>query len=207
MGGLQNFWKQHNPGVSKACKVNLEKKKKATAHQQQPGLLSFFTRQPKVLVPPTVPAPMRVIAYAIEPTSSGPRVMPVISGIPSPVPDTHAVNLLVTLEKAVSNLPATALPVAGESDKITVFAQSVPTDLAKDKAWEYLDPMLNRFLGFNRTAESISDELRGGERGLVAMVRYLKEFVSRYEIDGGLLEGKIQRLLDVIQTRCVTTRS
>jgi hypothetical protein len=35
------------------------------------------------------------------------------------------------------------------------------------------------------------------------MTRYLKEFVSRYQIDKGLLEGKIQCLLDVIQMRCV----
>jgi hypothetical protein len=205
MGGLQNFWKQHNPGVSKACKINLEKKKKAHTHQRnQPGLLSFFTKQPKDFIPPTVPTPTRVIAYAMESTSSGPHVTPVISQTVSLVPDTHAINLIKTLEKAVSNLPA--LPEASEDDEIAVFAQSVPTDLAKDEAWEYLDPMLNRFLGFNRTEDSISEALRGGERGLAAMVRYLREFVGRYQIDGGLLEGKIERLVKVIQTRCVTTQ-
>jgi len=34
MGGVWNFLKQHNPGVSKACKSTLEKKKKANAHLQ-----------------------------------------------------------------------------------------------------------------------------------------------------------------------------
>jgi hypothetical protein len=72
-----------------------------------------------------------------------------------------------------------------------MFAQRVPTDLAKEDAWEYLDPMLNQFLGFNQTRESISNKLRGGAWGLAAMVRYLKEFVGRYQIDGGLIEGKI----------------
>lgn len=104
------------------------------------------------------------------------------------------------LENAIGNLPA--LPDASESDEISVFSGNVPTDLAKEDAWEYLDPMLNRFLGFNRTAESISNELRGGARGLSAMVRYLKDFIRRYEIDEGLLEGKIERLVNIIQKQC-----
>ncbi len=125
---------------------------------------------------------------------------------PESAPNTHTIRILATLEKAVESLPA--LPDASDSDEIALFSGNVPTDLAKEEAWEYLDPMLNRFLGFNRTAASIYNELRGGARGLSAMVRYLEDFVGRYEIDGVLLEGKIQRLINVIQTQCVgITRS
>jgi len=74
----------------------------------------------------------------------------------------------VTLEKAINNLPA--LLDAYESDEIAMFSESIPMDLVKEDAWEYLDPMLNRFLGFNRMAGSICNELRGGEMGLSAMV-------------------------------------
>jgi hypothetical protein len=107
----------------------------------------------------------------------------------------------VTLEKAVRTLPV--LPDATESDEIAVFSGNVPNDLAKEDAWEYLDPMLNRFLGFNRTSEDIYNALRGGARGLSGMVHYLKEFAGQYQIDGALLEGKIQRLVNVIGTQCV----
>jgi len=65
-------------------------------------------------------------------------------------------------------------------------------DLVKEDAWEYLDPMLNHFLGFNQMVGSICNELQGGEMGLSVMVRYLKEFIGQYQIDGALLEGKIQ---------------
>jgi hypothetical protein len=107
MGGLQNFWKQHNPEVSKVCKLNLEKKKKATTHRQnQPGLLSFFSKQPKHFIPPMVPTPTCVIAYAMELTSSGPLVTPGISQTASLKSNTHAVNLIAALENAVNNLPA-----------------------------------------------------------------------------------------------------
>lgn len=200
MGGVQNFLKQHNPGVSKACNINLAKKKKASAHQQsQPRLQTFFTKQPKVLIPPTVPTPARVIAYAMESTAPGPRATDTVSQTASTLPDTHAVNILATLEQAIDKLPD--LLEANESDEISMFAQHVPTDLAKEDAWEYLDPMLNQFLGFGQTTERISNKLRGGAQGLTAMLRYLKEFVGRYHIDGGLLEGKMERLVNVIQTR------
>src|ERR1700722_2791347 len=103
MGGVQNFRKQHNPGVSKACSIN--KKKAAATHQPtQPGLLSFFTKRPKDLVPPTVPMPTRVIAYTMEvSSSSGPRATNVISvpSLPARSPaaiKAPAINLLAKLE-------------------------------------------------------------------------------------------------------------
>ena len=80
----------------------------------------------------------------------------------------HAINLLTTLEKVVENIPV--LPDASESDEIAVFSESIPTDLAKEDAWEYLDPILNRFLGFSKTEECIYKDLRGGTMGLSAMV-------------------------------------
>ena len=212
MGGLENFRKQHSPGMSKACQENLRKKNRADsqhAHQQsQSRIQSFFTKQQKVLVPPTVPTPDRVIAYAMESTSSGNgcTVDPLADPLnASAIPDTLANNLLAKLEKSISNLPKT-LPDATETDEIAVFAQNVPTDMDRDDAWEFfLDPLLNCFLGFGRSVESISASLRGGERGLTAMARYLREFVGLYRIDGALLEGKVLRLIEAIelQSQCV----
>ena len=175
MGGVQNFRKQHNPGVSKACSIN--KKKAAATHQP---------------TQPSGPHASNVISVPSSPTRSP-------AAIKAP-----AIKLLAKLETAIKNVPA--LPDASEADEITAFSQRIPTDLDKDDAWEYLDPMLNRFLGFDRSVERISEELRGGDMGLAAMMRYLKEFVGLYQIDIGLLEGKMQRLLEAIQLRCVLTR-
>jgi hypothetical protein len=200
MGGVQNFWKQHKPGVSKACKDNLKKSEKAATHQRsQPRIQAFFTKPPNPHVPPTVPTPSHVIAYAVELGSSGPCTMPVVSTVALPMPNTCAVSILAMLENATRALPA--LPKASKTDEIAIFSQGVPTELDKEDAWEYLDPLLNHFLGFNRPVESISEALRGGENGLAGMVQYLKEFVSQYEIDEGLLEGKVQRLVRAIQLR------
>ena len=127
MGGLQNFAKQHKPGVSKARHLNLKRKNKATAHKEsQPGLLSFFAKQPKHLIPPTVPMPAPVIAYAVESRSSGTYatgIAPMTAPLP---PNTPAVNILVTLEKAVEGLPV--LPDASDTNEIAVFSANIPTN-------------------------------------------------------------------------------
>jgi len=206
MGSKQNFLKRHNPGVSKACGLNLEKKNKTSAHQKsQPRLLSYFPKKPRDNIPPTIPMLTSVIPYAMESVSqfSGTHTIGTTPITAPSAPNKHTINILAALEKEVECLPLAVLPDASESDEIALFSESVPTNLAKDKAWEYLDLMLNCFLGFNRTAESIYNKLQGGVRGLSAMVRYLKEFVGHYEINGALLEGKIQRLVNVIRTQCV----
>jgi hypothetical protein len=49
--------------------------------------------------------------------------------------------------------------------------------------------------------KSISEALCGGKKGLAAMVQYLNDFVCQYEINEGLLEGKVERLIHAIQIR------
>ena len=79
-----------------------------------------------------MPAP--VIAYAMESGSeiSGTHMTGISPIRGSPALDTHAVNILAALEKAIENLPV--LPDANESDEIAVFSENVPTDLAKEDA-------------------------------------------------------------------------
>jgi hypothetical protein len=118
-------------------------------------------KQSKSFIPPNVPKPASVIAYAMESGSQLPGAHAVISEITpiteAPACNMHAINVLTKLEKAIETLPV--LPNACRSDEIAVFSKNIPTDLAKEDAWKYLDPMLNCFLGFNRMAEGIYNEL------------------------------------------------
>jgi hypothetical protein len=121
MGGVQNFWKQHKPGISKACKDNLKKSEKATTHQQsQPSIQAFFTKPLAIHVSPTIPTPSCIIAYAIEVGSSRPHTMPIASTVAPPAPNTCAINVLIMLEKATRTL--LTLPEASETDKIAGFS-------------------------------------------------------------------------------------
>jgi hypothetical protein len=60
-------------------------------------------KQSKVLVPLAIPLPIPVIAYAMKSTSETHTTG--ITLRTAPLATTHAVNMLVTLEKAVGNLP------------------------------------------------------------------------------------------------------
>ncbi|KAF8501138.1 hypothetical protein F5888DRAFT_1801651 [Russula emetica] len=173
MGGLPNFWKQHNPGKSKACQLALKKKNKLKATQRsQPSLQSFFTQNPKVPVPPTVPIARRVIAHVIEPTSSVANV----SALP-PIPNTTLVkNLLADLEKAISNLPNTHTDTT-KMEELTMFPPFLPTDMDCDDAWALiLDPHLNCFLGFGKSVESVAASLKGQEKELVSLAKFLRYY-------------------------------
>jgi len=155
MGGLENFWKQHNPGMSKVCQENLRKKHRAdtqlTHQQSQPQIQSFFTKQQKAPVPPTVPTPDHIIAYAIESTLSGNGGIADLVTNPlntSAIPDMLASDLLAKLKKLISNLLKT-LPDVTKIDEIAVFTENIPTNIDRDDAWKFfLDPLLNHFLGF-----------------------------------------------------------
>jgi len=65
---------------------------------------SFFTKQQKVLVPPTVPTLDCVIIYTMDASTI----------------DMLANDLLTELEKSINNLPKT-LPNMSEADDIAVF--------------------------------------------------------------------------------------
>ena len=125
----------------------------------------------------------------MEPTSSGPSVVELastpsgrpgiklVSSGPTWVPDPLVNKLLTKLESAIANLPN--LLEASETDELAVFMQYVPINMDRDDAWEsLLDPLLKHFLGFSSFIESISKALQGGERGLVAMARFLQTFVA-----------------------------
>ena len=123
MGGLQNLWKQHNPGKSKACQLAVEKKKKLkVTKRSQPGLQTYFTKRPKDHVAPSIPIPRPVIVQVIKLTSSVANVT-----LLSPLPNT-LINLLADLEKAISDLPSTH-PVDTELSIIPEFPQALPMNM------------------------------------------------------------------------------
>jgi hypothetical protein len=201
MGGLSNFWKQHNPGKSKACQLTLEKKNKMKATQRlQPSLQSFFTKHPKVPVPPTVPISRRVIAHAIEPTSSVTDVSAL-----SPIPNTLVNNILADFEKAISNLPNTHID-ATEMEDFNISPPFLPTTMDRDDAWELiLEPHLSRFLGFanGKSVENVAASIKGQEKELVSLLKFLRYYTGRFKTDGALLEGKVRRLITAIEMMCV----
>ena len=196
MGGLLNFWKQHNPGNSNACQLALQKNNKLKAAQRsQPVLLSFFAKCPKDLVPPTVPILHHVIANVVEATSSAANVVEPTFSITnvaalSCIPDTLVNTLLADLEKVISNLPGDPDPT--EMKKLSTFSHILPTTIECEDSWKFIvEPHLNCFLGFGKSLESIAASLKEQKKELVTLISFLRDYTRWFQIDGALLEGKV----------------
>ncbi|KAI0259273.1 hypothetical protein BC834DRAFT_926296 [Gloeopeniophorella convolvens] len=74
-----------------------------------------------------------------------------------------------------------------------------PGDLTPEDAWEALDGSLSPLLGYGTTLEAIAAIVRRRPLGMGAIQAYIRYFVLRYRIDGCLLEGKINRIMDAIK--------
>jgi hypothetical protein len=110
-------------------------------------------------------------------------------------------SVLSTLREKVENLPQT-VPVADQTHVLAGYSQS-PQELTSDiqndaDIWETWDPKLNVLLPHN------GDDLKllvvRGQFGLTGLVRFFEHLVQDRNVDEGLLEGKVKRLVDAIDT-------
>ncbi|KAF8259168.1 hypothetical protein EI94DRAFT_1707336 [Lactarius quietus] len=125
------------------------------------------------------------------------QASPSVSAHPGPGPDAHALALLANITPAAQELPS-LVPEADEDDDIArVILAEGPED--PSEAWEHLDRGLNRFLGYGVDVEDIALRVRRGPLGVEGLTRYIHGFVVEYGITGGLLEGKLERLLKAIE--------
>ncbi|TFY53533.1 hypothetical protein EVG20_g10072 [Dentipellis fragilis] len=177
-GGINNLIKIHLP--SRKCAEACKEQAKRTNQARDPRITQFFAAAPKKkLIPLAVTAPLPVIATPLPQTAN------------------QAEHLLQRLCDAIDSLPS-SIPEANDGDVLAAFAYPPPENLDPSEAWEMLDPVLNRLVGWGKTAASFSEHVRRGEKGMDALHAYLEFFVNHYNIDGGLLEGKIRVMLDAI---------
>jgi hypothetical protein len=66
----------------------------------------------------------------------------------------HAVDLMTNLAGQIKRLPD-SVPEANDGDDILAFAHEPVLPSGLD-AWEILDPMLNRAVGYGATAEQVA---------------------------------------------------
>lgn len=84
------------------------------------------------------------------------------------------------------------------------FGQDWPVPETRDEAWECLDPILNRVMGYGVSAESLAKDLRRGWLGMDGFLAMLDHFVTSYGVAGELLQGKVTLLFEAISIACVS---
>ena len=112
-------------------------------------------------------------------------------------PDAYALKLLAQLDCATQALPK-HVPEAEAHDEIAcVLSVGDPDD--PSEAWEYLDPALNRLLGYGSSVEDVAQRVRRGPLGVEGLGRLIRRFVVHHGITGSLLEGKLGILMSAIE--------
>jgi hypothetical protein len=105
---------------------------------------------------------------------------------------------LITLRSQVEHLPK-SVPIAKKTHSLAGFSCD-PTTLTVGvpdlEIWETWDPQLNTLI-----PQAITDVLplvTRGKYGLIGLVQFLEHLVHDRNLDAGMLDGKIGRLLEAI---------
>ncbi len=85
--------------------------------------------------------------------------------------------------------------MAGYSREV---AEAICTGVPDDEIWETVNPLLDWLLGFGKAQEEVRSLLQRGENGVRGLHQFLVYLVEDKEIVGGLLEGKVNLLLEAI---------
>ena len=98
--------------------------------------------------------------------------------------------------------------VGTEVDILARFSGTPFVDLDEyDDTWEMVDRTLNEVIGYNMSVAAVSAIIRRGKFGMDGLCNWLETCISEYGINPELLEGKVDRLLDVINLLYVLTLS
>ena len=137
-----------------------------------------------------------------------PRVTTHISAIPPlgkpqrrPAADDRAGKLIDKLETAVRHIPS-SVPEGTEEDMgfAQGFTLALPASVSSEDAWEVIDPILNRVCGSDVPVERIASRVRRGPHGMDCVVSWLRRAVDTFQLPSELLEGKVERICEALQT-------
>ncbi|KAH9031979.1 hypothetical protein EDB84DRAFT_1438724 [Lactarius hengduanensis] len=188
-GGSKNFL-QHSG--SPGC-LKVEQKGNSKPKASQPRTIhSYFTNATQsgasskktqavapgvvpFIMPQAAPPPrssLPVPGHACDPLGE-PRTTRGASACPEQGADGHTLALLANITHVAKELPL-YIPEAEEHNNIAL-------------------------LGYGVNIEAIEHHVRCGPLGVKGLTRYIHGFVVAYGISGGLLEGKLKRLLKVIE--------
>ena len=110
-------------------------------------------------------------------------------------------ELMTELKNAEDRMDAT-ISLGKEGDEISLFgiekAKGQCMGVDKDEIWEIVNPELDRFLGFGKSASEIQSLIRRGNMGVTGFREYLTYLVEEGGVAGVMLDGKVERLIDAI---------
>jgi hypothetical protein len=214
-GGPRNF-EAHTK--SKKHQMNLKAAEDASKRLKPSLISNFFEKQrvpQSIYHPPPAPrllAPKPALAGPSRVVSNTDNTDTMSMGMISPPSGSGASGLSIThplatrLHALSSHLPE-SIPIGQESEPFAVFSGD-PRDsvVAGEDPWEvFIDPSLNRVIGFGATTRQIADIVRRGRFGIDGFCKWIDICVVELRISPGLLEGKLERVFDALKLLSVSS--
>ncbi|KAJ7092187.1 hypothetical protein C8R44DRAFT_554520, partial [Mycena epipterygia] len=222
-GGLMNLVLRH---LGKPECLEL-KRKRDTAPRPNGSITSFFGKK-VAPVPVTVRAPSLIKITSNAPpktpaaitgkTSAAPaltRSSPASSTSPSalpspskraalkPSPCVHLVELIGKLRAEARRLPI-SIPEADDTNPLAVFsgipASYAPEKINADGLWEVLAPTFHAAFDYGAGPDTRERMVQTGPHGLGGFCRFLEYFVVERGLRGGMVQLKIEQVLEAVQT-------
>ncbi|KAJ7744401.1 hypothetical protein B0H16DRAFT_1322187 [Mycena metata] len=114
-----------------------------------------------------------------------------------------ASQLLDQLCAQVELLPST-VPVATQDNPLSEFAgqptEYVSQSTPRDELWEELAPYFHRVFGYGMELEERKRMVQRGSAGLDGTLRFLDYFIRERGLEGGMVEAKIEQLIEAVQS-------
>lgn len=112
-------------------------------------------------------------------------------------------TLFQLLQNCIATLP-TMVPLASKADLLAHFSGDPTLEVkAGEDPWESLDLALNLVISYGISVGEIAGIIQHGDYEMDGMYQWLEKCVVELKVNEGLLEMKIQHLIDAIVLLCM----
>jgi len=207
LGGEAN-WNTH---LQKPSKYFSQGQCAKNGHSSQKTLLSFFNKKEELIfsatesniqanpaLPPVLRPSELFSVSSSHPVHISHEINQLEAGTPHILPGDSSSGLLARFTGVIQSLPDSVL-LGTVYEPMGAFSGNPSMQIPEgDDAWETIDCMLNRVIGYGVTIEQLSSIIRRGPFGMDGMYNWVKVCIEELKIDEALPDGKVQCLIDAM---------
>ncbi|KAJ7347779.1 hypothetical protein DFH08DRAFT_936589 [Mycena albidolilacea] len=223
---IDAIWQKdvHEPGKATcpkwACFVDLVKKhldkeickdtkKKQDKEPRKNGSLKAFFKEKAAPIATFLksivraPSPIRGAGISAKKIPLPAETYPRPAAAKPDTPSSRVIQLLDHLRANVELLPST-IPDADVDNPLSEFAaeptEYVSQSMPAGELWEALSPTFHRVFGYSMGPDERKSMVQRGSAGLDGTLRFLDYFIRERGLEGGMVELKIEQLIEAVQS-------
>ena len=116
------------------------------------------------------------------------------------VPPTGALTLIDKIRQEAKLLPS-SVPEGTVLDVLARFTSDPTLDvMGAEEPWEVVNKVLHSTLGYGASIEELAKLIRRGPYGIVTFTCWVEACIRKVGIDGVLLEDRLARMLQAVES-------